>query len=242
MDFLKGLTYEELILYLILDKIENKYEIFPRIMFYEYYLTINGEKVVISDKIESGYCEADYIIYSKCNYSYEEGPLIVQKKYNYNYNNLSFSNENFEIKENTLYFIELKSSFNFSEEEDKIKKLSIYEDFFTKLFNKYKEFIHLYESKIWIGKDTKREILLIYDNNIIEISSEIEDIINNLLKENLDCTFKIIYTLKTYPFFSHFLAISKHNQLVEKYEKISKESKKREEESKKREEEMPKKN
>ena len=221
MNFLKGLTYEELILYIILDKIENKYEIFPRIIFYEYYKTINGEKVVVSDKIEPGYSEADCVIYSKCNYKYEEEPLIVQKKYDLIYNNLSYSNGKFEIKDGTLYFIELKSSFNFSGEEDEKKKLSKYENFFTNLFNKYKEFIHLYESKRWIKKDTNKEILLIYDNDIIEISKEIEDIINNLLKKNLNCTFKIIYTLKTYPFFSHSLAISKYNQVTQKYNELA---------------------
>ena len=228
MNFLKGLSYEELILYIILNKIGDNYEIFPRILFYEYYLTINGEKVVVSNKIRPGYSEVDYAFYSKCDYIYKEEPLIVQKKYKYNiiYNNLSFSNENLEIKDNTLYFIELKSSFNFSGIENEQKRILEYKDYFTKLFNKYKEFIHLYESKNWIKKDTKREILFIYDNDIIEISSEIEDIINNLLKENPDCTFKIIYTLKSYPYFSHSVAIRNHNQLTEKYEKL----KKREEE------------
>lgn len=224
-NFLKGLTYEELILYIILNKIENKYEIFPRILFYEYYLTINGEKVVVSDKIEPGYSEADFAFYSKCDYKYEEEPLIIQKKYQYDniYNNLSYSNESFEIKSNTLYFIECKSSFNLSG-EDEVKRHLIYEEFFTKLFNKYKVFIHLYESKNWIKEDTKREILLIYDNDIIEISEDIEDIINNLLKENPNCTFKIIYTLKSYPYFSHSIAIRKHNQLTQKYNKLSKEN------------------
>ena len=240
-NFLKGLTYEELILYIILNKIENKYEIFPRILFYEYYLTINGEKVVVSDKIEPGYSEADFAFYSKCDYKYEEEPLIIQKKYQYDniYNNLSYSNESFEIKSNTLYFIECKSSFNLSG-EDEVKRHLIYEEFFTKLFNKYKVFIHLYESKNWIKEDTKREILLIYDNDIIEISEDIEDIINNLLKENPNCTFKIIYTLKSYPYFSHSIAIRKHNQLTQKYNKLSKKneelSKKNEELSKKIEE------
>ena len=239
MDFLKGLSYEELILYIILNKIENKYEIFPRILFYEYYLTITGEKVVVSNKIEPGYSEADYAFYSKCDYEYEEEPFIIQKRYQYNnvYTNLSYSTENFKIKSNTLYFIELKSSFNFSGEEDKEKMILAYKEFFIKLFNKYKEFIHLYKSKNWIKEDTKREILLIYDNDIIDISSDIEDIINNLLKENTDCIFKIIYTLKSYPYFSHSVAIRKHSQITQKYEKLSKEF----EESKKREEEMSKK-
>ena len=238
-NFLKGLTYEELILYIILNKIENKYEIFPRILFYEYFLTINGEKVVVSNKIEPGYSEADYAFYSKCDYKYEEEPLIIQKKYQYNndYSNLSFLNENFEIKSNTLYFIELKSSFHLSGEDEE-RRLAAYKDFFTKLFNKYKEFIHLYESKNWIKKETKKEILLIYDNDLIEISTDIEDIIHNLLKQNPDYTFKIIYTLKSYPYFSHSVAIRKHSQLIQKYEKLSKEN----EEMSKKIEEMSKEN
>jgi hypothetical protein len=78
MNFLKGMSYEELILYIILNKIGDNYEIFPRILFYEYYLTINGEKVVVSIKIEPGYSEDDYAFYSKCDYKYEEEPFIVQ--------------------------------------------------------------------------------------------------------------------------------------------------------------------
>jgi hypothetical protein len=50
-------------------------------LFYEYYLTINGEKVVVSNKIEPGYSEDDYAFYSKCDYKYEEEPFIIQKKY-----------------------------------------------------------------------------------------------------------------------------------------------------------------
>ena len=82
MNFLKGLNYEELILYIILNKIENKYEIFPRMVFYEYYLTINGEKVIVSEKIESGYSVADFSFYSKCDCIYKEEPFIVQKNIN----------------------------------------------------------------------------------------------------------------------------------------------------------------
>ena len=225
MDFLKGLTYKKLILSIILNKIDkDKYEIFPRILFYEYYISINGEKVVFSNKIEPGYSEAHYVFYSKFDYIYEKEPLIVQKKYKQNYNNLSFSNGNFEIESNTLYFIEFNSLFNFSEEKDRAKRFLKYEDFFKKLFDKYKEFIYLYESRKWIEKDTKREILLFYDNDIIEISEDIENIINNLLKENPNCTFKIIYTFKTYSYFSYSLAIGKHNQLEQRYEKLSKEN------------------
>jgi len=229
-NILKDLSYEELILYTIINKIEKKYEIFPIILFYEYYLTINGEKVVVSDKIEPPYIKADYAFYSKCDYIYdEEEPLVFQNKYQHDsiYNSLSYDNGYLEIKSNTLYFIELKSSFYLSG-FDEAKRLLIYEDFFTKLFNKYKEFIHLYESKNWIKEDTKRELLLIYDDDYID--TEMEDVIDNLLKENRDYTFKIIYTKKSFPFFSHSLAIRKHKQLEKKFEKLEKEYKKREEE------------
>jgi hypothetical protein len=84
MNFLKGLTYEELVLYMILNKIDkDQYEIFPNILFYEYYLTLNGEKVVVSNKIEPGYSEADFVFYSKYDVPYEEEPLILQKSYQY---------------------------------------------------------------------------------------------------------------------------------------------------------------
>ena len=228
MDFLKGLTYEELILYIILDRLENKYETLPRIIFYEYYLTINGEKVVVSDKIQPGYSELDCIIYSKCNQVYvDENPLIIQKKYNYDYNNnntINSSNLNFEIKENTLYFFELKSSLN----------LSNIEIFLKSLFKKYKEFNHLYLSKKWINENTKKEIMLIYDNNINDLEQlNSFDIINDFINENKDCTFNIVYSYKSYPFFSHSLAINKYNQLSEENKKISEESKKISEENKK---------
>ena len=66
--------------------------------------------------------------------------------------------------------------------------------------------------------------MLFYDNDMIKISEDIENIINNLLKENPNCTFKIIYTFKTYSYFSYSLAIGKHNQLEQRYEKLSKEN------------------
>ena len=240
MNLLKGLSYEELILYIILNKIDkDEYEIFPKILFYEYYLTLNGEKVVVSNKIEPGYSEADLVLYSKCDVSYEDEPILLQKTYINDYS--IFSNGTFKIEKETLYFIELKSSFNFSEEKDKEKRISKYKNFFKKLFNKYKEFIHLYESKKWIEKDTKKEILLIYDNDIINISIDIESILFELLRENQNCIFKIIYTLKSYPYFSYSLAIDKHKQIEEQYANLKKESKEREEESKRREEELAKK-
>ena len=214
MDYSRGLTFEELILYLILDKLEFKYDILPRIIFYEYYLTINGEKVVVSDKIEKGYSEIDYVLYSKCNYLYDnEYPLKLQEIYNYH--NRACPEQKFEIKENTLYFFELKSSINLSENK---------EIYLKDLFNKYKEFIHLYESKGWIKKDTKKEIILIYDNSIYEISLENTKIIQNFVSENKDCTFEIVYSYKSYPFFTHTLAIGKYERVSEESKRVSEEN------------------
>ena len=212
MDFLKGLTFEELILYIIIDKLDNKYEILPRILFYEYFMTINGDKIVVSDKIQPGYSEIDCVIYSNKSFKYEEGsPLIIQQIYNYSNDSDDFG-EYFEIKENTLYFFELKSSFDFSIEETE-NNVSKAEQFLKILFNNYKEFLYLYESNEWITKDTNKEIILIYDNEMKRISNKFESMIKDFVNKNKDCTFKIIYSVKSYPYFSHSLAISKYQEI-----------------------------
>ena len=82
MEYLKGLTFEELILFIILDRLKNEYEILPKILFYENYMTIFGDRILFSDY--SGYNEIDYVIYSKINHKYiDDSPLIIQNYYNY---------------------------------------------------------------------------------------------------------------------------------------------------------------
>ena len=210
-DFIKDLNDEELILYTILERLEKKYEIFPRIIFYEYYLTIKGEKVIISNEIKKGYSELDYVFYSKCNYQYyNEKPKIVRKEYSYGEKYIS--EENFEIKENILYFFDLKSSIYNELNNQNLEEL----------FNKCKEFTYLYESRGWIDKKTKKEIVLIYDSaDINEIEKEYKNKINEFVENNNEFSFSFVYFNKPI-FFTHSLAINLYHEAKSQLEKIFK--------------------
>ena len=212
-DYLNGLTYEELILYIIIERLNNQYETLPKILFYEQLMAINGQKDIFLNDQLSGYNEIDYVIYSKCDCKYkEDNPLIIQRWYNYD---TTKNNVDFEIKKDTLYLFELKSSSYY-----------INDDFFKKIFNKCKEFVNLYESKKWITKDTQKEIMLIYDDKIdYKIEGQYEYLIQKFLKDNKDYSFNIVYSIKTYPYFSHSLAIKNQKKIEEKYEKVSNEIK-----------------
>ena len=183
MEYLKGLTFEELILFIILDRLKNEYEILPKILFYENYMTIFGDRILFSDY--SGYNEIDYVIYSKINHKYiDDSPLIIQNYYNYKKKE---TNLQFEIKKDTLYFFELKSSSYY-----------IKDDFFDITFNKCLEFTNLYETKNMINKDINKEIMLIYDDkNDYTLSTYYEQKIMDFLSNNTTYSFNIIYSIKT---------------------------------------------
>ena len=102
IEYLQGLTFEELILFIILDRLKNNFEILPKILFYENYITIFGEKIKLSDQIHPGYNEIDYVLYSKISYIYsDDSPLIIQNFYS---NEKKEKDLQFEIKKDTLYF------------------------------------------------------------------------------------------------------------------------------------------
>jgi len=208
MNYLHGLTYEGLILYIILDRLnEKEYEILPRILFYEYIINIKGQKLSKTEDIKSGYMEFDYAILSKCNYKYNnENPLLVQQKFENNLNNINIKdNIEFEIKKNVIYLFELKSSDEY-----------INDEYFDLLFYKYYEFIKLYESKKWVTEETKKEIMLIYDyKRTDKIYNKYKEKIEDFIKKNKNCSFNIVYSLRSYPYFSHSLAINKYNNLKE---------------------------
>lgn len=173
MKYLKGLTYEELILFIILDRLDNKYEEYPKIIFYEFLKTIDGKNVILSEKLFSGYNELDCVIYSKCDYQYDDDkiPLIIQERYESP--DLWFKDKKFEIKNNTLYMLELKPSYYLDRE------------FFNKLFSKCKEFENLYETKGWINNQTNKEIILIYDSDINnQLDSKYGQLIKEFVNEN----------------------------------------------------------
>lgn len=209
MKYLKGLTFEELILFIILDRLKKNYEILPRILFYENYMTIMGERINLLNSNHSGYSEIDYVIYSKINCKYDENsPLIIQNYYNFENKKKDLQ---FEIKKDTLYFFELKSSSYY-----------IKDDFFDTIFNKCQEFVNLYESKNMIDKNIKKEIMLIYDNKEdYKLSVIYEQKIMNFLNKNKNYSFNIVYTVKTYAFFSHSLAIKKYEEIKTENESLA---------------------
>ena len=101
MNYLEDLTLEELILFIILDKLKNNYEVLPRIIFYEQFLTINNDKIILRNKEQTGYSEIDYIIYSKNDYNYkDEIPFIFQTCYYYNETRVLIKNK----ERYTLFF------------------------------------------------------------------------------------------------------------------------------------------
>ena len=207
MEFLKGLTFEELILFIILDRLENQYEILPKILFYENFMTILGDKIFFSNY--PGYNEIDCIIYSKIDHKYgDDSPLIIQSYYD---SEKKISDIQFEIKNNTLYFLELKSSSYY-----------IKNDFFETTFNKCLEFTYLFEGKNMIKKDCKKEIMLIYDDkNDYSLSINYENKIMDFLKSNKDFSFNIVYSIKTYSYFSHSLALKKYDNIKKENEKLA---------------------
>ena len=75
MDYFEELTFEELIIYKILERLENKYELLPRIIYYEYYLTINDDRAIFSNSDLQGYSDIDYVIYSKCDCIYNKDEI-----------------------------------------------------------------------------------------------------------------------------------------------------------------------
>ena len=156
-------------------------------------------------------------MYSKYGYNYKkENPLIVQTCYRYNNNREIKQDLDFEIKKDTLYFFELKSSYDLENKNN----------IFDELFKNYSIFIDLYKSKNWINENTKKEIMLIYgnekDNNLID---KYEELIWHFLENNKECVFNVVYSMKSYPFFSHYLAIKKYDGIKKENKRLSNENK-----------------
>ena len=216
-DYLEELTFEELILYIILEKLQYKYELLPRIIYYEYYLTVNGDRVIFDNNDLTGYSYShiDYVIYSKCDciYNKDESPLIIKERYKFN----SKDNEvQFEIKKDTLYFFILRSSLG------SITKGN--NNFFGELFQKYEKFVNLYKSRAWISDKIQKEIMLICDNYKSGlIYNKYEKIIRQFLMKNRDCSLNVVYSKKSYCFDSKSLSIKKYNEVKNENENLKRE-------------------
>lgn len=197
--YMKELTLEQIILKIIMKDIE--YEELPRLILYEYFLTIKGEKIVFLGEKKLDYPEyivLDYIFISKTDFIYESELTRLNVLYSFEIKeeDIYKSSFNFSIKKGTLYFFELRSS---------LYTVDDYLDFMSKIINKANEFRTLFINKKIINETTPTEIVIIYDDNIRGYSYDIRKDIFNLLRCNTHLKISIVYTLQSYPYFSHSL-------------------------------------
>ncbi len=213
-NYLKGLTFEQIILNIIMNDLE--YEELPRLILYEYFLTIKGERIVfLGEKKEDypGYNEIDYIFISKKDFTYqpELSGLKVLHHFESNIKDIYEKDIDFSISKGKLYFFELKSS---------LYKLNDYVDFIRKTINKANEFRALFINKQIITETTPSEIVIIYDDNIRNSFYDIKKKIFALLKFNSHFTISIVYALQSYPYFSHSLNKKQIQNLKEEIEQL----------------------
>ena len=236
IQYIKGLSYEEIITYLILSKL--KYNELPRIIFYECYINIKGERIIETDQgILPGYQEIDYAMLSHSYFDFGKYnyPLYIQTQFFINKNGKFITMEpqetSFEIKEDILYFFEFKYSL------ESLKKDTKAEDFLERLFKVCKELTSLYINKKFVDKRPKVEIIIIYDdkvnNELIKYKNKIEE----FLRSNKKFKIKIVYSAPNYSYFYPSLIKDELNELKEEHKKLKEENVKREEEHKKLKEE-----
>jgi hypothetical protein len=197
--YLKGLTFEQIILNIIMNGIE--YEELPRLILYEYFLTIKGERIAFlgEKKLDyPGYNELDYIFISKTDFIYEPELTGLNVLHSFEVQKIDIYKKefSFSVKKGRLYFFELKSS---------LYKIDNYIDFIDKIINKANEFRALFINKKIITETTPSEIVIIYDDNIRNIFYDLRKDIFKLLRCNSHFIISIVYALQSYPYFSHSL-------------------------------------
>ena len=145
-------------------------------------MTLNGKRVIFSNQVFPEFSDFYYVIYSNCDciYNKDETPLIIKERYRLNGMEKEIQ---LEIKSDTLYFFDFKSSLGYN--------------FLEKLFQKYNEFIYLYRAKSLISNRTRIEIMLICDNYRNDlINSKYGNTIKQFLEENKECSLNIVYSKK----------------------------------------------
>ena len=205
-NYLKGLTFEQLILNIILNDIE--YKELPRLILYEYFLNIKGERMMfISDdtNIYRGFNEIDFIFISYTDYKYEPDltGLNVLHYFEFKDRPVYLNNKDFSIKKDTLYLFELKNSLYNNNHIELIENT----------IRKGNEFRRLFISKNMINEITPIEIVIIYDDNINNYFYYIKDKIFTQLKCNEHFKISIVYALQSYPYFSHSINKKQINEL-----------------------------
>ena len=228
ISYLKGLSFEQKILYSILTRLKTYHQL-PNIIFYECYMNIFGERIIKSeDKIHPGYQEIDYALYSLIDFCFEEidFPLYVQSEYYYdNDNNNLIKNEKehiFKILKDRIYFFEFKSSLNYYTMKNNVnyKKSKDPNVLLYNLIKKCKDFANLYMNALSIHKDTQIEIILFYDDKYSSILDNCFQTIKNMLKGE-KIRFSVVYVLTTYSYMSLVSMVEKSLETEKKVQNLS---------------------
>ena len=228
IQYLKGLSDEEVMLHIILKRLKD-FKQLPNIIFYECYMNIMGQNIIISDKnLLPGYQEVDFALFSNQNllFDQKESPFYVQTEYYYNEDKFVIDNDGyvFKIYKNKLYFFEFKYSLNyFKIDNDSLQSTEEYKNktknpkiFITKLIKKCMEFKDLYVNKLSIPKDTKIEIIIFYDDTISKIfDSCLKTIEKELFGKNIKLS--LIYVLSSYPFYSLRASIEENKKFQQEH-------------------------
>ena len=230
IQYLKGISYEQIMLYIILKRLES-YDPLPNIIFYETFININGERIIIyNNDLPPGYMEIDYVLFNHSDFYFDqkESPLYVQLECDKNGFVKSNDDRIFKMEKNKLYFCEFKNSLKSLEYEKKLidkgkKGIKDPKEFLKSLINKCKKFRDLYINEFSIDKDAEVNIIIFYDDTISDIfESYIDEIKAFIGLEKIK--FSIVYVLPSYTFCSLNMAIENEKKIKCEMEEIKKQN------------------
>ena len=228
IQYLKGISYEQIMLYIILKRLES-YDPLPNIIFYETFININGERIIIyNNDLPPGYMEIDYVLFNHSDFYFDqkESPLYVQLECDKNGFVKSNDDRIFKMEKNKLYFCEFKNSLKSLEYEKKLidkgkKGIKDPKEFLKSLINKCKKFRNLYINEFSIDKDAEVNIIIFYDDTISDIFESYTDEIRTFI--GLDkIKLIIVYVLPSYIFCSLNMPIENEKIMKKKYDEMEK--------------------
>ena len=230
IEYLKGISYEQIMLYIILKRLES-YEPLPNIIFYETFISINGERIILYfNELPQGYMEIDFVLFNHSDFYFDqkESPFYIQLECDKN--GLVKSNDDriFKMDKNKLYFFEFKNSLKTFEYGKKLidegkTEIKGPKEFLRSLINKCKKFRDLYINEFSIDKDAEVNIIIFYDDTISDIfESYIDEIKAFIGLEKIK--FSIVYVLPSYTFCSLNMAIENEKKIKCEMEEIKKQN------------------
>ena len=225
-DYLRGMSTQQLILFFILNELSDEYINLPRLIIFENLIDVKGNHIYKTKNLQ--YIEYDSIILSKKQQIYDKKfPLILQKSYLFDGQdvkeeiNPESNNNYFQIDKFSVYFFEVKTSLDESD-QSKLGNL------ISNLIKNFEIFYETFKNKNII-KDKEIEtipnIILIYDFRKIE-TELLQFLREKKHKYKYPFKLEIIYCLPNYSYFSFSKLKKKQEQtelkLKETEEKLNK--------------------